>query len=162
MRLYIRISNDSYRKQPFTEIVSGISSLLFYRQGVHPTGLCSEYHIDNGVVWTSASETDHEFQKLLNDSGLLRLVIPGGVSGQPCLFCSPFLGQGIPFWRCNTFGVYAVADTEQKRTEIVVADAGGAMDELPLYVINHCEGGFVYAGRSDKYFDAEVRRFFSL
>jgi hypothetical protein len=106
------------RQGDFVRYLGNISSYLLFNAWGAPVLLGVEYMFQAGTVWSFAKESDDDFQKLLEQSGLLNTVIPGRTDGSPSLLCTPFLRKGVPCWFAAMDGLLVTADAD--RTPLVV------------------------------------------
>jgi hypothetical protein len=107
------------------EYTGDISSYLLFDGWDLPVLLGTEYLFPTGTAWSFAKESDDDFYRLLEQSGLLNTVISGRVSGLPSLLCTPFLRKGVPRWFIGVKEFSVATDTvglrDSKRTPLVVA-----------------------------------------
>jgi hypothetical protein len=120
------------RSDNFVHYTGDISSYLLFNEWDVPVLLGAEYLFPTGTAWSFAKASDEDFQKLLEQSGLLGTVIPGRIPGLPSLLCTPFLRKGVPCWFTSVLALSVATDI--KHIPLVVA----YKTEQGLFDSSHC------------------------
>jgi hypothetical protein len=108
--------------------VGNIASYLMFNECGLPVALGIEHWFLEGTAWSFSCDRDENFQKLLDNSGLLRTIIPGMPYGASCVLCTPFLRKGIPRWFSPMDVLFVDADGQRTSLYALRRNAKGILE----------------------------------